>query len=157
MVFRWLKAEALPFGSRPILDAAGHQCMSHAAVDEVVRSFWVTTVLRQHASEDPAARWNSFLSSEFGTHLPQASWPSVPWTEDRVRAALRGMRDDAAPGVTGVPLATWKALPPCWYAAVARLLTLVEQHPRGLRSGCKPMWPWCPRPQGESGPKTSVP
>ena len=129
-IFRWLKAENVPFGSRPVLDAAGQQCLSLEAVDEAVRAFWVDDVLRQHASQDPVARWNAFLSSEFGLHLPSASWPTAPWTEDRVRAALRGMREAAAPGMSGVPLATWKAMPPWWFAAIARLLALIEHDRR---------------------------
>ena len=65
-VFRWLKAEAIPFGSRPVLDAAGLQCLSPQAVDHTVRSFWVDDVLRQHAAHDPVERWQAFASSEFG-------------------------------------------------------------------------------------------
>ena len=36
------------------------------------------------------------------------------------------MRERAAPGSVGIPLAIWKCLPPTWHGAVARLLSLVE-------------------------------
>ena len=85
--------------------------LTNAAVDQVVRSFWVNGVLRQHAPEDPTARWSAFLTSESSAHLPTATWPSVAWIKERVPSALHSMHDNAAPGVTGAFLADWKAMP----------------------------------------------
>lgn len=39
---------------------------------------------------------------------------------------LGRMRERAAPGSLGIPLAVWKSLPSMWHGAVARLLSLVE-------------------------------
>ena len=126
VIQRWLQAPSIPWGSRPVLDAAGQQCLTPAAVDSAVRAFWVDNVLRQHAAVDEEERWQAFLASPFGKHIPSTSWPTSTWTAARVVAALRSMREGAAPGMTGVPIAVWRALPSPWPDAIARLLTLVE-------------------------------
>ena len=45
---------------------------------------------------------------------------------------LSKMREASAPGMLGVPISVWRALPETWAAAVARLLTLVETAGRWL-------------------------
>ena len=126
VIYHWLHAAGAPWGSTPILDESGLQCTTAVAVDAAVRAYWVDSVLRQHASVDPAAAWAKFLASQFGAFIPVSTWPTSAWTGDRVRAVLRRMREGAAPGMAGVPIAVWRALPDLWMTAVARLLTLVE-------------------------------
>ena len=130
VIQRWLRAEAPPWGSRPVLDASGQQCMTPSAVDAAVRLFWVDGVLRQHVTVDDDVRWKAFLDSPFGGHIPSATWPSARWTADRVRSALRAMREAASPGMTGIPIAVWRSLPSPWPEAIARLLALVEEEGR---------------------------
>ncbi len=55
VVYNWLRANSAPWGTTPILDEAGMQCLSVAAVDAAVQGYWLNTVLRQHASLDPNA------------------------------------------------------------------------------------------------------
>ena len=126
VVYHWLHAAGAPWGSLPVLDESGMQCTSVAAVDAAVRGYWVDQVLRRHAAEDGAVRWAAFQSSEFGNHIPTLSWPAPCWTAERVQLVLRRMREAAAPGSLGIPVAVWKALPEPWHAAVARLLNLIE-------------------------------
>ena len=92
-----------------------------------VRGFWVDQVLRQHAGVDGHEQWAKFEQSEFGAHIPQVTWQHQPWTGSRVKAVLGAMREGAAPGLPGVPIAVWKVLPGVWMDGMARLLNLVEQ------------------------------
>ena len=114
------------WGEAPVLDNAGMQCTSPTAVDAAVRAYWVDEVLRKDALLDPAACWRTFLASPFGSFIPTANWPHLSWTGERVRHILHRMRESAAPGMLGIPIAVWRSLPDDWMAAVARLLTLVE-------------------------------
>jgi hypothetical protein len=109
-----------------VLDDAGQQCTTTTAVDQAVRAYWVDQVLRQHALVDGPSCWRLFEQSMFGSFIPTLDWPHHPFTGASVRVALNKMRDGAAPGIPGVPLAVWKALPDSWMAAVAQLLNLVE-------------------------------
>ena len=52
-------------------------------------------------------------------------WLRVAWTAERVRTILAAMREGAAPGQLGIPLAVWKSLPAEWHASLAHLLQLV--------------------------------
>ena len=122
VVYHWLQATGAPWSATPILDAAGQQCLSVEAVDAAVRSYWVDTVLRQHASVDSSARWTSFMASEFAMFIPQAVWPVPEWSDGRVLMVLRRMREGAAPGLLGLPLVVWKSLPLPFHAAVARFM-----------------------------------
>ena len=126
VVFNWLHAVGAPWGSTPILDSTGNQCTTIAAVDAAVQAYWVKSVLRQHADVDTKTLWNAFLESPFGSHIPKLQWPTLPWTGERVRQVLGKMREGAAPGSVGIPLAVWKMLPTSLHEALARLLTLVE-------------------------------
>ena len=132
VVYNWLRAEGSPKGATPILDAAGCQCTTPAAVDLAVRGYWGDTVLRQHAGLDEESRWAAFLASRFGPCIPTGDWPHRHWDGPQVKAVLRQMREAAAPGSPGIPIAVWRGLPDSWMAAVARLLNLVEE------TGC---WP----------------
>ena len=126
VVHHWLQAPTAAWGSTPIVDDAGQQCTSVAHVDQVVRQFWVDQVLRQHAMVDGESRWRAFQSSEFYPFIPQLCWSHQQWTGSTVQAALGKMKEGAAPGVPGIPLAVWKALPDPWLDVVARLFNLVE-------------------------------
>ena len=75
---------------------------------------------------DPVGCWGAFDQSEFSPFIPQLDWPHPQWTGPLVAAALGKMREGAAPGIPGIPLAVWKALPDSWMASVARLFTMVE-------------------------------
>ena len=103
IIQHWLEPSSVPWGSRPVLDSAGNQCLTADEVDSAVRTYWVDTVMRQHATKDEDACWAAYLASPFGQHLPHATWPSSPWTGQRVRAALNSMREGASPGMFGVP------------------------------------------------------
>ena len=59
-------------------------------------------------------------------HIPHLEWPLLPWSGVRVLLILGRMREGAAPGSLGIPLAVWKVLPGIWHDAVARLLSMVE-------------------------------
>lgn len=126
VVYHWLQASGTPWGTSPILDESGLQCLSLSEVDRAVRKFWVDSILRSHASVDGPSQWALFLASRFGTHIPVMEWPAPSWSADRVRSVLGRMREGAAPGALGIPVAIWKTLPECWHAAVARLLDMVE-------------------------------
>ena len=130
VIYRWLEATGMPWGTSPILRDDGEQCCTVAEVDLAVRGFWVDQVLRQHATLDETAAWDTFLASRFGQYIPSASWPRARWDGARVYRVLRGMREAAAPGYLGIPVAVWKSLPMTWYDAVARLFTLVEEEGR---------------------------
>lgn len=157
VITHWLQAEGVPWGSRPVLDAAGNQCLTPGTVDAAVRSFWVDAVLRQHAQKDEEACWAAFLASPFAQHVPHAVWPSSPWTGERVRAALDGMREGASPGSLGVPISVWRALPPAWSEAVARLLNLVEEQGRWPREWLQAYVAMIPKASGGSRPQDQRP
>ena len=125
VIFNWLHLSGAPWGTTPILDESGMQCLTVSEVDDAVRRYWVDEVLRCHAYVDGSARW-SFFFSQFGAYIPTLVWPCLPWSAERVRSILGHMRERAAPGSLGIPLAVWKTLPSSWFGAVARLLTLVE-------------------------------
>ena len=72
VVYHWLHAAGAPWGTTPIMDAAGLECVTPAAVDVSVRGYWVDTVLRQHAGLDEDSRWATFLASRFGPCIPTA-------------------------------------------------------------------------------------
>ena len=112
------------WGCSPILD--NNDVTSPSAVDASVRSFWVDGILRQHAAVDGPSRFNAFLASQFGPQIPTLAWPSPPWSVERVRRALSCLREGAAPGHLGIPIAVWKALPDPWLATLARFFTLLE-------------------------------
>ena len=157
VIQRWLLPDSVPWGSRPILDDAGLQCLSVAAVDQAVRGFWVDNVLRQHAAVDEDQRWDAFLASPFSAHFPTATWPSSAWSAARVRLALRSMREGAAPGMTGVPIAVWRSLPSPWPEAVARLLNLVEAERRWPSAWLEAYVSMIPKASGGSRPQDQRP
>ena len=157
VIQRWLRADSVPWGSRPILDAAGLQCLTVPEVDAAVRAFWVDHVLRQHAAVDEDARWTAFLASPFSQHIPTATWPTSSWDAARVRASLRSMREGAAPGLTGVPIAVWRALPSPWPEAVARLLNLVESERRWPSSWLEAYVAMIPKSAGGTRPQDQRP
>ena len=130
VIHHWLQAPMAAWGTFPVLDEEGVQCTTAEEVDRAVRGFWVDQVLRQHAAVDGQERWARFAQSEFGAHIPRVEWQHHPWTGSVVRSVLGTMREGAAPGLPGVPIAVWKALPEGWMEGVARLLNLVEQEGR---------------------------
>ena len=132
-VYRYLAGARPLWGEAPIIDNSGLQCTTPAAVDVAVRAYWVDEVLRKDASLDSTACWHSFLASPFGGFIPTATWPCSPWTGDRVRLVLRQMRESAAPGMLGIPIAVWRSLPDERMAAMATLLTLIEEAGLWLR------------------------
>ena len=74
-----------------------------------------------------------------------------------MRHVLRRMREGAAPGAMGIPLAVWKVLPEAWHAGVARLLALVEQEgawPEEWLGACVAM---IPKAAGGSRPRDQRP
>ena len=125
-MYHWLEEPTAAWGCTPIVDNAGEQCLTVKAVDHAVRSYWVDQVLCQHRAVNGAERWRLFEASEFYPCVPVLEWPHAPWTEDLVSAALRAMGERSSPGLPNVPIAVWKALPPTWNAAIARLLNLIE-------------------------------
>jgi hypothetical protein len=153
----WLRATDAPWGSRPVLDSSGLQCLTVETVDAAVRGYWVDVVLRQHAGVDATARWAAFEASEFGAHVPAASWPSTPWTGERVRSVLSSMREAAAPGLTGIPIAVWRSLPSPWHDAVARLLELVEAAGRWPAEWLQAYVAMIPKASGGSRPRDQRP
>ena len=157
VVYGWLRGESASWGSTPILDAAGHQCMTAEAVDAAVCSFWVDSVLRRHAEVDGPARWEALLQSEFGPHIPVVTWPCLPWTVERVRAVLADMREGAASGPLGIPLAVWKLLPEAWHAALARLFSLVESEGRWPSAWTTAYVTMIPKSSGGSRPEDQRP
>ena len=70
VIYHWLHASGSPWGSTPILDASGQQCLTVQAVDAAVKGYWVDTVLRHHAAVDEDACWAAFSLSQFGPHIP---------------------------------------------------------------------------------------
>ena len=132
VVHHWLQAPSVAWGTFPVLDGQGMQCVTASEVDQAVRGFWVDGVLRRAAGVDGQARWVQFMESEFAEFIPRVQWPYRPWTADRVREAVGAMRESAAPGLPGVPLGVWKALPDVWAGAIARLFNMAEEE------GC---WP----------------
>ena len=157
VVYRYLEGARPLWGEAPIIDNAGLQCTSPAAVDAAVRAYWVDEVLRKDASLDPIACWNSFLASPFGSFIPTASWPCLPWTGDRVRRVLQQMRESAAPGLLGIPIAVWRSLPDEWMSAVANLLTLVEAEGRWPREWLDAYVTMIPKAAGGTRPRDQRP
>ena len=132
VVYGWLHETGASWGTVPILGADGLQCCTVEAVDEVVRAFWVKQVLCQHQFVDEGAAWASFLESAFGRSIPHLEWPEVAWSGPRVRQILASMREGAASGMLGLPIAVWKSLPEACMGAIGRLFSLIEE------AGC---WP----------------
>ena len=127
VIHHWLQAPMAAWGTFPVLNEAGGQCLTAAAVDQAVQGYWVTQVLRQHAGVDEQERWDAFERSPFGSHVPRLTWAHRPWPGPTVQTSLAAMGEGTAPGLPGVPIAVWKALPASWMASVARLLNLVEE------------------------------
>ena len=66
VIFHWLVAAWIPWGTTPILDESGQQCTTVPAVDSAVRRYWVDTVLRAPAVASAEDLWGSFLASRLG-------------------------------------------------------------------------------------------
>ena len=49
VVHHWLQAPAVAWGTFPVLDEHGLQCLTVPEVDRAVRAFWVDGVLRKEA------------------------------------------------------------------------------------------------------------
>ena len=126
VVYHWLEEPTAAWGCTPIIDATGNQCLTITAVDQTVRGYWVDAVLRQHHAADGSACWRQFEASEFYPFIPVLEWPHAAWTGTRVDEALRAMSERSSPGLPNIPIVVWKALPPAWTAAIARLLDLIE-------------------------------
>ena len=126
-IFAWLKGERTAWGQVPLLGADGTQLTTMESVDRAVQGFWVEKVWRKEKPEEAQASWERFLSSEFAAHIPNVGreWPEPEWTADSVKEVLRTMKKSAAPGMTGIPIGVWLALPGEWHEAVARLLNYV--------------------------------
>ena len=62
----------------------------------------------------------------FSSYIPHCTWPHVPWSLERVRCVLRGMRESSSPGVRAIPLSVWKSLPDLFLSRISTLLNLVE-------------------------------
>ena len=153
----WLRGDSAAWGSTPILDAHGNQCTTVEAVDAAVQSFWVESVLRRHAGVDGEAMLQALLQSEFGGHIPHVDWPEETWTISRVRRVMASMREDAAPGQLGIPLAIWKSLPEEWLAALARMLQLVEIEGRWPAAWTHAYVTMIPKASGGSRPEDQRP
>ena len=127
VIFRWLRGDTPVWGSIPIVGPSGLQCISVPAVDAEVRSFWVDKVWCQHALDSPSDCWAALrLSPFFPFFPPPTSWPSDPWTPERVSLVLRRLRAGSAPGPRGLPISLWQALPQEVLARLAALLAMVE-------------------------------
>ena len=157
VVYHWLQSSGVPWGTFPILREDGLQCCTPSEVDAAVQGFWVDQVLRQHAAVDEVAAWENFVSSRFGAHIPSTTWPRSPWDGRRVKTVIRGMRDAAAPGFLGVPIAVWKSLPDEWYAAMAKLFTLVEDAGRWPREWLDAYVTMIPKAAGGTRPRDQRP
>lgn len=157
VIYGWLRGESAAWGATPILDSAGHQCATVESVDEAVQQFWVSSVLRRHAGVDGAARWNVLLQSEFGAHIPTVPWRQSDWTAGRVKQALASMREGAAPGQLGIPVAIWKSLPDAWLASLARMFQLVEAEGRWPTAWTHAYITMIPKASGGSRPEDQRP
>ena len=91
-----------------------------------MQDYWVRQVWHMHAEVDAEERWQTFSASPFFPHIPTCRWPTSHWTSDRIGDILRRMSSTSSPGVRGLPISLWKALPPTFMARVADLLNLVE-------------------------------
>ena len=78
VIYHWLHASGAPWGTTPILDESGMQCLSLEAVDGTVKHYWVNSILRAHASVNGPSQWSIFLASRFGSHIPVVDWPHPP-------------------------------------------------------------------------------
>ena len=157
VVYHWLQALGAPWGTAPILDEDGMQCTTVASVDMAVRRFWVDQVLRQHCDVDNSARWNAFLESAYGQCIPVVQWPTAVWTSDRVRLVLKRMREGAAQGMVGILLSVWKSLPEQWMAAVARLLSNIEELGRWPSEWLEAYVTMIPKSSGGTRPRDQRP
>ena len=126
-LYRFLHGDSAAWGATPIVDDAGQQCCTHAEVDTVVKAYWVDGVWRRLEHVDPSLSWAAFQASRFFHHIPHCTWPHESWSLERVRSVLGGMREGSSPGVRGIPLSIWKALPDSFLQRVADLLNLVEK------------------------------
>jgi hypothetical protein len=130
VIHHWLQAPATAWGTYPILTEEGMQCTSVSEVDVTVRKFWVDNVLRRHASVDETQSWATLRESEFYPFIPKMRHAVQSWTGAKVGSVLGHLREGAAPGLPGIPIAVWKVLPPMWMDAIARLLNMVEAEGR---------------------------
>jgi hypothetical protein len=158
VIFRWLRGETPVWGSVPIVGPSGLQCATAPEVDAEVRGFWVSQVWGQHASDSPSDCWAAVTASPFFPFFPpRASWPSEPWTLDRVSLVLRRLRAGSAPGPRGLPISLWQALPSEVVARLADLLTMIEATgvwPRELLQGYVAL---IPKASGGSRPQDQRP
>ena len=83
----------------------------------------------QEKEEEAEAAWVKFEQSEFAPFVGNVGteWPEPQWTLELVKNVLQSMKKKAAPGLTGVPIGVWLALPQEWHSAVARLLDFVME------------------------------
>ena len=61
VIYNYLHDIGAPWGTTPILDELGHQCLSVSEVDGAVQRYWVDRVLRCHSSVNAGACWDLFL------------------------------------------------------------------------------------------------
>ena len=123
-IYGWLRDEKTSWGQAPLLGSDGKQLTSVGKVDAAVKEFWVEKVWRKEKPDEAEASWNTFQASEFAPFVGNVGrgWPEPRWTGELVKEVLRSMKQKAAPGMVGVPVGVWLALPSEWHDAVARLL-----------------------------------
>ena len=126
-VYRWLRNEPARWWNDPMVMANGQLPKDEKEADAEMRRFWVNGVLRKNKPEEEDINWERFTASDFGSHLPVGDWSFTEWSGRRVLEVLKEMKESAAPGHRGIPLAVWKALPEACYEWIARLLQLVEE------------------------------
>lgn len=116
-VYSWLRDEKTSWGQAPLMDGEGQQLTDVGSVDAAVKDFWVEKVWRKENPDEAEASWGAFERSEFASFVPNigSEWPEPKWTGALVKEVLRSMKQKAAPGMVGVPIGVWLALPSEWH------------------------------------------
>ena len=107
----------------------------------------------KNKGQNEAAAWGEFCRSPFHTHIPCCQFPVEAWTAERVRSVMWAMKEGTSPGVRGIPLAVWRALPAYWEEAIARLLARVEETATWPQAVAEAFVAMIPKSSGGSRPQ----
>ena len=129
-IYSWLRAERATWGTTPLTAEDGSQLVTHKSVDSAVKDFWVKKIWQRDDPTKAAQSWTSMLCSPFRSHITslKGNWRLPEWTEDFVVEVLRSMKKNASPGMWGIPIWVWLALPSIWHVVTAKVIQWVQDH-----------------------------
>ena len=128
-IYRFIRSQPQQWWASPVLRSDRKAAESPQEVDQAMRAFWVSKILRQNKPESATMKWEEY-SKAFGQFIHRTDFLTQEWTKSRVLSTFKLMNANSSPGYRGIPISAWKAAPDEVIEAIAHLLNLVEKEGR---------------------------